>query len=126
MKKKHNTAQLQNELNQSRFFTTPQTDSKTKDLGKDLDKDTDKDLTDRTKQDVRKDLQQSLNTPSNQLPTADEVEMMVFRLRKAPKVRVNGDLPEEWKLALDEYAHQAGVGKYHLVMYAVGKMLGKI
>ena len=90
------------------------TKTKSKDLNKDLHKD--------TKKDVSKDL----NQHTNQLPNTDKVEEMVFRMRKEPKVRVNGDLPVAWKVALDEYAHQAGVGRYHLVMYAVGKMLGKV
>lgn len=91
-------------------------------VNKDLDKDLSKDLDAHTKQDGSKEGFE----PTNQLPPADAVEYMVFRLNKATKVRVNGDLPEDWKKELDEYAHKVGVGKYHLVMYAVGKMLGKV
>ncbi len=41
--------------------------------------------------------------------------------------KYNADLSkDDGKRALDEYAHQAGVGRYHLVMYAVGKMLGEV
>lgn len=119
MSKKHNTGHLENELDQSRFFMKPNPSSKTgKDLNKDLDKDLDKD--------AKQDVKQATHTRSHNLPTADEVEEMVFRLRKEPKIRINADFPEDWKKELDEYAHTASVGKYHLVMYAVGKMLGKI
>ena len=85
-----------------------------KDLFKDLDKD------------AKKDVKPERKLSSKTLPSADAVEEMVFRLRKEPKIRINADFPEDWKKELDEYAHQAGVGKYHLVMYAVGKMLGKV
>jgi hypothetical protein len=127
MTKKHDTSQVQNELNQSKFFIKSNPSGKDlKDLDKDLLKDTNKDLDVHTKQDGSKDVHPPTNTPAHHLPTTEEVEEMVFHLRKTVKVRVNGDLPEDWKMALDEYAHQSGVGKYHLVMYAVGKMLGKI
>ena len=127
MTKQHNTSQVQNELNQSKFFIKSKSSGADhKDLDKDLFKDPSKDLDARTKQDVSKAIPAPTNTPTHNLPTTETVEEMVFHLRKATKVRVNGDLPEDWKLALDEYAHQSGVGKYHLVMYAVGKMLGKI
>jgi len=89
---------------------------------KDLNKDLDKDLNKASKKDVKK----HTHKRSSNLPTADEVEEMVFRLRKEPKIRINADFPEDWKKELDEYAHQAGVGKYHLVMFAVGKMLSKM
>jgi len=119
MSKKHNTSHLQNELEQSKFFMKQNSSSiPIKDLNKDSDKDLNKDA----KQDVKQETQ----TRSHNLPTADEVEEMVFRLRKEPKIRINADFPEEWKKELDEYAHTASVGKYHLVMFAVGKMLGKI
>lgn len=91
---------------------------KNKDLSKDLDKDSSKDAKIRTHTDVSKD--------DHQLPNADAVEEMIFHMRKAPMTRINGNVPEEWKEALDDYAHKAGVGKYHLVMYAIGKMLGKV
>lgn len=93
-----------------------------KDLNKDKSKDLDKDLDEGVKQDV----DVGTHARTNTLPPADVIEEMVFRLRKEPKVRVNGDLPEQWKKDLDECAHQVGVGRYHLVMYAVGKMLGKM
>lgn len=118
MSKKHDTKTLKNELDQSSFFSRPSN----KDSGKDLHKDVDKDSSKDAKEDVKPDAVARSHT----LPSADEVEEMVFRLRKASKIRINADFPEAWKQELDEYAHQAGVGKYHLVMYAVGKMLGKI
>lgn len=93
-------------------------EDKVKDLNKDLDKDLNKD--------VKQDSKKRVNTGSHNLPTADEVEEAVFRFRKESKIRINADFPENWKKELDEYAYQAGVGKYHLVMFAVGKMLGKI
>lgn len=122
MSKKHDTRLLQNELDQSQFFTQPQRKDLPKDTSKDLDKDSRKDV----KKDAHISSQQDVITRSGNLPTADEVDEVVFRMRKARKIRINADFPEEWKQELDEYAHQAGVGKYHLVMYAVGKMLGKI
>lgn len=93
---------------------------------KDLDKDLHKDLTKASDKEVKQDLHTPIIPPTNQLPTADEVEEMMFGLRKEVKVRVNGDMPEDWKKALDEYAHTHSLGKYSLVMYAVGKMLGKV
>lgn len=114
MSKKHDTTSIRNELDQSGFFNRP----KHKDLDKDLNKD--------AKQDGFTSSKQAVSNRSKNLPTADEVEEVVFRMRKARKIRINADFPEAWKQELDEYAHQAGVGKYHLVMYAVGKMLGKI
>lgn len=87
-------------------------------INKDLDKDLNKD--------AKKDVSKDSHKRTKLLPTADVVEEMVFRMRKEPKIRINADMPEAWKKELDTYAHEAGVGKYHLVMYAVGKMLGKM
>ena len=115
MKKKLNTTPIRSELSQSGYFRQrPLKKPSDKDLNKDLDKD--------VKQDGKKDVV----ARSNNLPPAEVVEEMVFRFRKETKIRINADFPEAWKQELDEYAHQAGVGKYHLVMYAVGQMLGKI
>ena len=138
MKKKHNAYGVINELEESGFFSKEASKDLTKDTSKDLHKDAFKDLSkDAFKEnrkdlskDTKKDLQVSIhptaNPSTNPLPPADVVEEMMFRLRKVTKVRVNGDMPEDWKKEMDEYAHQAGIGRYSLVMYAVGKMLGKV
>lgn len=83
-----------------------------------------------TKGDVNHDVHHdtTVDTLSHytQLPTADQVENTRFTYRKLDKVRANADIPIEWKKDLDEYAHRIGVNKYHLVWYAVAKMMEKV
>ena len=73
-----------------------------------------------------KRLSKSVSNNVSNLPTAEEVEELTFRLRKFPKVRINGDVPDEWKKRLDDLAHELGVGKYDLVTYVVAKFLGEV
>lgn len=152
MKKRTDTSKLVNELNESKFFakripdTTPKksgldgsplflrgkeqrvkdnSKDKRKDNSKDSGKDEVKDNSKDNHKDVFKDLQSARQKNPN-LPTADDVERMVFEFRKADKTRFNGDIPQEWKDEIDAYADRIGVGKYNMLMYAVGKFLGKL
>ena len=56
----------------------------------------------------------------------EEIEKFAFDLRKKPKVRVNADVPAEWKDQLDSLAHQLKVGKYELLLYMIAFSLGKV
>jgi hypothetical protein len=65
------------------------------------------------------------NFLSNSLST-DEIEKLNFQLRKIPKVRVNADIPPDWKDQLDDLAHALRVGKYELLLYMIALLLGKV
>lgn len=65
------------------------------------------------------------NFLSKSLRTED-IEQLNFELRKVSKVRVNADVPHEWKKLIDDLAHELGVGKYELLMYVIGLYLGKV
>ena len=56
---------------------------------------------------------------------AEAVELLAFRLRKTPKVKVNAEVPLAWKTQLDDLAHALHIGKYELVMYIIAHFLGK-
>src|SRR5438132_736011 len=68
---------------------------------------------------VSKKVSNVLNKRSHDLPAADEVEDLAYRLRKENKVRVNADVPAEWKERLDDLAHKLRVGKYELMLYVI-------
>lgn len=118
-KKKIDTTFIRNELEQSRLFTSR------------VDKEAEKHVEDYVESnvDARTDIQTVRQTDSKvggvKLPSTDEVEEVLFRFRKEKRTRFSGAFPESWKTEMDEYAHKARVGKYDLIMYAVGKFLGK-
>lgn len=141
MSTRNDTTKLVNELNESKFFAKrlpAQSNNKSglaesplfpkeipKDSSKDKAKDNPKDESKEKTKELFKDLQLARQNNPN-LPTADDVERMVFEYRKADKTRFNGDVPQEWKEELDAYADRIDVGKYNMIMYAVGKFLGKL
>lgn len=132
MKKKLDTTHIENELKGASVFfrdaekrrtdqkkkTAPKVKGRNKDLDKDVSKDSSKALPKDAKKAVRKDLHLGVSQ--------DEVEELLFRVRKEPKIRINGDLPQSWKQELDEASHLLGVGKYHLVLFAIAKLLKKV
>jgi hypothetical protein len=59
------------------------------------------------------------------LPQTETIEDWAYRLRKVSKVRVNADVPREWKERLDDLAHRLKVGKYELMLYVIGEFLGE-
>ena len=61
----------------------------------------------------------------SRLPSTEEVEDLSYTLRKIPKIRVNADVPPDWKDQLDEIAYQLRVGKYELMLYVIGQFLGQ-
>ncbi|MBX3082090.1 MAG: hypothetical protein KF716_10690 [Anaerolineae bacterium] len=63
---------------------------------------------------------------SASLPTAEEIEMMTFSLRKERKGKVNTTIAETWKEELDAIAFELKVGKYELLEYVIGSFLGKV
>ena len=66
-----------------------------------------------------------LKSLSKDLST-EEIESLSFGLRKEAKVRINADVPTEWKDLLDDLAHQLKVGKYELLLYMIAVSLGKV
>ena len=150
MNKRNDTAKLVNELNESKFFAPRRAEveakksgladsslfhkpktvkdnlkDKAKEDSKDNVKDNPKDVSKDNVKDVFKDLDLARQNNPN-LPSADDVERMVFECRKVDKTRFNGDVPQEWKDEIDAYSDKIGVGKYNMLMYAVGKFLGKL
>jgi hypothetical protein len=61
----------------------------------------------------------------SKLPDSEEIELMNFRLRKVGKVKVNTEVPEEWKQLLDDVGHRLHVGKYELLLYIIAQFLDK-
>ena len=59
-------------------------------------------------------------------PTTEAIEQLNFELRKIPKVRVNADIPPEWKDKLDDLAHKLRVGKYEFMLYLIALAIGKV
>lgn len=51
---------------------------------------------------------------------------MTFKLRAIAKKRVTADIPEDWRDALFELAHEHKVGKYELIAFILGRFLGKV
>ncbi len=74
---------------------------------------------------MSKRLSKPLSKKVSKTPTSDEVEMLAFQLRKIPKVRVNADIPAEWKQQLDDLAYKLRVGKYDLMLYLIAQFLGE-
>jgi hypothetical protein len=71
---------------------------------------------------ISKSLSSFLSNP----PSTENIEKLNFQLRKIAKVRVNADIPLEWKDQLDDLAHTLRVGKYELLLYMIAVLLGKI
>lgn len=59
-------------------------------------------------------------------PTTEAIEQLSFELRKTAKVRVNADIPQEWKDKLDDLAHKLRVGKYEFMLYLIALAIGKV
>lgn len=74
---------------------------------------------------LSKGLSKPLSKSMSKTPTTDAVETLAFQLRKIPKVRVNADIPAEWKQQLDDLAYKLKVGKYDLMLYLIAQFLGK-
>ena len=74
---------------------------------------------------ISKKVSTSSNKRSPVQPTTEEIEDLAYHLRKVNKVRVNADVPREWKDRLDDLAHQLRVGKYKLMLYVIAKFLGE-
>src|SRR6185503_759416 len=58
--------------------------------------------------------------------TTEQVEDLDYSLRKIAKVRVNADVPLEWKDRLDDLAYKLKVGKYELMLYVIASFLGEV
>ena len=56
----------------------------------------------------------------------EDVELLAFELRKVRKVKLNTEVPEDWKDKLDTLAHQLKIGKYDLLMYIIGLFLEEV
>ena len=74
-------------------------------------------------------ISKKVSTPSHKQspsqPATEEIEDLAYHLRKVNKVRVNADVPREWKDRLDDLAHQLRVGKYELMLYVIATFLGE-
>ena len=56
----------------------------------------------------------------------DAIEELAFRLRKTPQAKINATIPLGWKDKLDDLAYRLKVGKYDLLTYVVGVLLGEV
>ena len=70
--------------------------------------------------------QRARNSTVPNLPTQEDIELMAFELRKAPKTKVNTEVVEEWKEELNKIAFNMHIGKYQLVEFIIGEFLGKV
>jgi hypothetical protein len=70
-------------------------------------------------------LSKRLSKKVSKSPSTEEIEQLAFSLRKVVKVRVNADVPTEWKERLDDLAHTLKVGKYDLMLYVIAQFLGE-
>ncbi len=59
-------------------------------------------------------------------PSTEAIEQLSFELRKTAKVRVNADIPQEWKDKLDDLTHKLRVGKYEFMLYLIALAIGKV
>lgn len=59
-------------------------------------------------------------------PTRDEIQEFSFRLRDELKVKVQAEVPHQWKGELDEVARKIGVRKLELYRFIIGEFLGHI
>lgn len=73
-----------------------------------------------------KPLSRRLSKNLSNLPTTEEIEDLAFRLRKTTKIRVNADIPADWKKKLDDLAFRLEVGKYDVLMYIVALFLQEV
>lgn len=83
-------------------------------------------LSDSTSVGLSKDTSKGLSKDVSLSLDTDEIEAMAFELRKTTKTKVNTEIPEDWKKQIDELSFRHGVGKYDLMMYIIGKFLGRV
>jgi hypothetical protein len=60
------------------------------------------------------------------LLSRDEVQEFNFRLRDALKVKVQAEVPHEWKDELENIARQLDVKKLELYRFIIGEFLGRV
>lgn len=75
---------------------------------------------------LSKGLSKSLGRVLSNGLSPDAIEELGFRLRKVPQTKINATIPTEWKEKFDRLAFQLKVGKYDLLMYVVGVLLGEV
>jgi hypothetical protein len=92
------------------------------DLSVDLSKKLSKGLSKKVSKGLSKKLSKGLSIPLD----VDEIEAVSFKLRKIVKAKVNTEIPLDWKDQMDFISHKLGVGKYDLMMYLIGKFLGRV
>jgi len=138
MKKTINEEGIVNELRgASAFFSksTPRSSQRTPQHsahGKEAETNTEE-VTEVRKQ-LRKDLRKPTRKPISELRKTDGsgilngegIEQLSFQLRKEQKARLTTDVPVAWRKELDDLAYSLEVGKYELLMYIIGKFLGKV
>ena len=60
-----------------------------------------------------------------ELPTRDQIQEFSFRLRDEIKVKMQTEVPYEWKIELEQMAFELNVGKLELYRMIIGRFLGK-
>ena len=63
---------------------------------------------------------------SRELPTRDEIQEFNFRLRDDLKVKMQAEVPHEWRDELEQLANELRVKKLELYRYIIGRFLGKV
>ena len=79
---------------------------------------------------LREGVSQSLDKSSRQarkaLPSRDDIQELSFRLRYEVKVKVQAEVPVEWKAKLEKIAFDLKIGKVELYRFILGEFLGQI
>jgi len=75
---------------------------------------------------VSKPLSKSLSKVLSNGLSPDAIEELGFRLRKTPQAKINATIPLDWKEKFDDLAFRLKVGKYDLLTYVVGVLLGEV
>lgn len=60
------------------------------------------------------------------LHTRDEVQAFSFQLRDKLKIKVQAEVPHEWRVELEKISHDLNVKKMELYRYIYGEFLGKV
>lgn len=93
-------------------------------LGRDAQKDAQKN--EQMSKPVSKGMSRSLSQVLSKGLSADAIEELGFRLRKTPQAKINATIPLDWKDKFDDLAYRLKVGKYDLLTYVVGVLLGEV